>query len=392
MRSSVSRNIQVSVTVLFLALVAYAKVTGPDAGYTGAPNDIGSCVACHDTFHEANVGPGNVQILTLPAVYTPGQQYSISVRTQQGGRDKFGFQLTAVTQTGNRAGTFTPLDNSTQVNPSTGVGGRQYMEHTEQGTDASIVGSRIWQLRWTAPASDVGTVTFYVAGNAANNDGTNQNDFIYTNTALSDSPTSHVEAEFESQPGGQTLNPDNVFNISWTATGTSNIDNYEVRYSTDDGATFPITNLILATTDPSRTEVNWTVPNKPTNQARIRLVVGKKSGDAVQLITNRFIIAGAAGGPPVPAIFNASVNGKKLFVSGESFGAGAQLFSCTDCEVPVEEGKKVKKVFNDSETPSSMLFAKKAGKDIPKGATVILQVKNPDGTASEPFSFTRPPD
>ena len=40
---------------------------------------------------------------------------------------------------------------------------------------------------WTAPATDVGPVTFYVAANAANNNGNNQGDQIY-NTKVTLTP------------------------------------------------------------------------------------------------------------------------------------------------------------------------------------------------------------
>ena len=51
--------------------------------------------------------------------------------------------------------------------------------------------------------------------------------------------------------------------INSYTTGASNIDNIDVRYSTDDGATFPITNQVFFTTDGSVTGFDWTVPNVP---------------------------------------------------------------------------------------------------------------------------------
>jgi hypothetical protein len=384
------QRIQAVVLVLFVVAVAYAKVEGPDPGYTGAPGDIGNCVDCHDTFHQANVGPGLVKLSNLPVVYNPHQDYTVTVTTQQSGRVRFGFQLTAVDTTGRRAGTFAALDGTTQVLPDTGAGGRQYIEHTEQGTLAAIAGSRTWQVRWTAPDTDIGTVVFYVAGNAANNSGDNQGDYIYTSSGFVDSTASHVTVAFESDPSGQTLDAGSHFNIDWTTTGDSNIDNIELRYSTDDGATFPITNLIFSSTDPSISQFDWTVPDKATNQAKVRILVGKKSGDAVQIISDRFTIVGSGGGPPVPVITGASASGKKLFVGGEAFGLGAKVYWCDSCEQPSKDGAKLKKVSNDVENPTTLLISKKGGKQIAPGSTVLLQVKNPDGTLSEPFEYMRP--
>ena len=378
LKTSSKRQFQTAVFLLFSAVVAYASVKGPDPGYTNAPGDLGNCTACHD-HNLLNSGPGSVKISGLPAIYDPGHTYTFSVTTAQSGRIRFGFQLTALDTSFKRAGTLASVDGSTQVIPETGVGGRQYIEHTEQGTLSSIPGSQTWQLKWTAPDSDIGTVRFYVAGNATDNSGKqDDSDFIYTNSASSDSTTSFVSVSMQSQPGGLTLQAGSHFMIGWNVSGVSNIDNIEVRYSTDDGATFPITNLIFFTTDPAITIYDWTVPNTPTTQAVIRVLVGKKSGDAVQTLSQVFTIAGD-GTKPSPSISSASVNGKKLFVFGENFQMGAVVLLNGDEQATL----------NDDDF-SHLLRCKKAGKKIAPGQTVALTVRNPDGSVSNPFSFIRP--
>ena len=372
------RKLQWIVTILFASAVAYAKITGPDAGYTGAPGDLGDCTACHDTFHFPNVGMGSVSLSGAPSVYNPGQQYTMMVTVQQTGQKRFGFQLTAIDQNGNRAGTLAPVSSDSQVNPETGAGGRQYIEHTEIGTSPTGPNSRTWSIRWTAPSTDIGTVGFWFAGNAANADGTNQGDYIYTKHVSSDSATSFVSVSLQSQPGGLTLQAGSHFTIDWNVTGVSNIDNIEVRYSTDDGTTFPISNLLLFTNNPEITIYDWTVPNTPTAHAVIRVLVGKKSGDAVQTLSGVFTISGN-GIATLPKISSASVSGKKLLVFGESFQMGAIVLLNGD-----EQG-----TLNDDDF-SHVLRCKKAGKKIVPGTTVSLRVRNPDGTLSDPFSFTRP--
>src|ERR1700704_5472494 len=96
------QKLQAAIVILFAAAVAYAKVTGPDAGYTNAPGDLGNCTACHDTFHDPNIGPGSVRLDGAPSVYNPGQQITLmlTVQQQQNKRKRFGFQLTAVSQNG----------------------------------------------------------------------------------------------------------------------------------------------------------------------------------------------------------------------------------------------------------------------------------------------------
>lgn len=376
-----AKNLQVAIVILFASIIAYASVEGPEPGYTNAPNDLGNCTSCHD-HHLVDTGSGSVRINGLPAVYQPGQTYTFSVTTAQNNRVRFGFQLTAIDQLGKRAGTLASVDNSiTKVLSETGVGGRQYIEHQFAGTMSALPGSRTWQLKWTAPATDIGTVRFYVAGNATNNSGVqDDDDFIYTSSALVDSPTTVVTLSLETRPDGQTLEQGSIFSLDWTTTNPSNIDNTELRYSTDDGATFPIANQILFTTDTSITSHEWTIPNTPSDKAKLRVKIGKKSGDAVEVVTDVFTILGNGSGPPLPRIVGAATSGsKKLFVTGENFQDGARVWM---------DGEKQKTV--NEEDFSHLLKCKKAGKNITPGVPVSLVVRNPDGTESPPFIFIKP--
>jgi len=372
------RSLQLAVLTLAVAAVAYAHSTGPDQGYTDAPGDLGNCTACHDNF-PANSGPGSLNISGNPAIYTPGQNYTLAVTIQDPRARRWGFELTAIDGNGNRAGTFTPLDDFTQIAATgTPILDRQYIEHTAVGTFPGTSGGHTWHVQWTAPVTDAGAVHFYFAGNAANNDGTNQGDFIYTNSATSDSPTSVVTLTLQTHPDGQTLDAGSQYTISWSATNPSNVDSYELRYSTDDGATFPITNLIFSTTDATQTSTQWTVPNTPSTVARIRLLAATKSGSVTTIITGRFTIAGSTSGPPSPQISSAQAQGKHLLVSGQNFQMGAVLMVNGDPQKTVNE-----------DDFSHQLFCKKAAKFIPFDTPVVLTVVNPDGGTSAAFSFIK---
>lgn len=395
---SIRKKLQAVVLLLGITVVVYAKVTGPEPGYTNAPNDIGSCVACHDTFHAENVGTGSVTLtgegdtgVPIGGIYEPGKQYTLKITVQQQTPrgQAFGFQMTALDTSNRRAGTLASLGADSKVLSETGFGGRQYIEHTQQGIVPNGNRSRVWQVRWTAPDTDVGTVIFYLAGNGANADGTNQGDYIYTNRLFADSTTSHVTLALGTQLDGQAFDPGAQTRIDWQTTGANNVDNIEVRYSTDDGATFPITQQVFFTRDGASTGFDWTVPNARTTSARMRITVGTKSGSAVApILSGRFSINGT--GPAAPAILNATVSGKQLLVSGHDFGNGATLFMCDTCAAPATEGSRVKKTFNDEATPTTLMVARKAGKTIAPGQSVNLQVQNPDGTVSNTFTFTRP--
>ncbi|HEU4595841.1 MAG TPA: PQQ-dependent sugar dehydrogenase [Pyrinomonadaceae bacterium] len=158
---------------------AHAFSSGPPAGYTRAPGEEPeTCAECHLV---EDAGTGQLT-LSVPPNYTPGQSYDITVTHTNADqtRVRWGFQLTALDASEERAGTLQPLDGLTQVLDNQGpFPDRQYIEHTSQGTFPGQRNGASWTFRWTAPAEDVGPVTFYVAGNQANGDGNTSGDNIY---------------------------------------------------------------------------------------------------------------------------------------------------------------------------------------------------------------------
>lgn len=176
---------------------ATAFSDGPPAGFTGAPGEQ-TCTACHS-------GPDTGGSFTIeqPQNYVPGQTYQVAVRhvnAQAGVR--WGFQLTALAGT-SPAGSFASTSGFTQV-----VGGamqRVYIEHSLAGTFQGQTGGAVWTFNWTAPATNVGPVTFYAAGNQANGDGTASGDRIIATNAVSQ-PTiaDPVDAPFDFDADGKT--------------------------------------------------------------------------------------------------------------------------------------------------------------------------------------------
>lgn len=379
LKLSVKRKVQVVIAILFLVASVYASVVGPDPGYTNAPGDIGNCTVCHDT-NAVNSGGGSVTITGLPAIYQPGQQYTLTVTVQQANRGKFGFQLTAIDSNNARAGTLTPLGADTQINSVIGPGGRQYIQHTQAGTNPTSNISRSWQIRWTAPSTDIGTVRFYASGNAANGNGNNDGDFIYTTNAFTESETSNVTVAFAGTPvDGQTLNAGSVFRINWETTGKSNISSIELRYSTDDGATFPINNQIVNITDSNATSFDWTVPNVSSTTARLRIQVSTKGFSAIQKVSGKFALQGNVNPGSAPVITLAKFKGNKLDVFGTNFEIGSLI---------VVNDKEFATV--NLEPPTEALRSKKAGKKTAAGATVEVKVKNLNGQFSNAVEVTKP--
>src|SRR5215813_925101 len=164
---------------------------GPDPANTGAPGEF-TCATCHGG------GPsgGTLSISGLPANYSPNQEVTLTVTLSQANRVRYGFQLTAIDDSGKKAGDLTPNDNRTQLKTDVVLGNqRQYIEHTSAGNAPSSPGQGSWTFKWKAPAQFVGRVTFYIAGNAANGDFTPNGDTIYTiNQSISPPAIASVSA------------------------------------------------------------------------------------------------------------------------------------------------------------------------------------------------------
>jgi len=165
---------------------ALGRSSGPPAGRTGAPGeDAASCTACHAG--SLNSGAGSVKIVTA-ATYTPGAKQHIVIQLADAGQKRWGFQLSARASADNtQAGSFAPVDTFTKVICANGAAAPcadpasvQYIEQTSAGTRNGTADAITFEFDWTAPATDIGPVSFYVAGNAANGDGTNGGDHIYT--------------------------------------------------------------------------------------------------------------------------------------------------------------------------------------------------------------------
>ena len=169
-----------SAIAIFLLLTpnVFSKLNGSPGAKTGSPMDGNNCTACHDD-GTINTGSGILSVATNIPVqgYTTGQTYAITVQMIQSSRSRFGFEITC--EEGNfgtaKTGSFGITDATTTkfVNNNTAV------THKQGGTSGS--GSKTWSMNWTAPQTGVSAgVIFYVSAIAANNNGNNQGDEVYT--------------------------------------------------------------------------------------------------------------------------------------------------------------------------------------------------------------------
>jgi uncharacterized protein (TIGR03437 family) len=189
------RKILIAKSVAILSIVPaliYAHAAGPDPGKSGVPGES-TCAesGCH-TGAGLNAGGGSVKIDAGGAAYTPGVKQRISVTVSDPAQRKWGFQLTArlASNAKTRAGILAPADASTQIIcsnantlevPCNANPVLQFIEHSLGGSRTTAVGAgQTFQFDWTPPATDVGPIILYAAGNAANANAVETGDNIYT--------------------------------------------------------------------------------------------------------------------------------------------------------------------------------------------------------------------
>jgi acetyl esterase/lipase len=120
--------------------------------------------------------------------------------------------------------------------------------------------------------------------------------------------------------------------------------------------------------------------------ARLKMIEGAGHGGSAfvlaenQNLVDEFLDRHLSAPTSLLRITDAAVSGKKLYVFGNKFEDGAVILL----------GGEPQKSKNDEQSPKTKLIAKKAGRKIEPGQTVMLQVKNPDGSLSEEFIFRRP--
>ncbi len=155
---------------------ANASEGGAPTGRTGAPGES-SCTSCHSQ----NSGAGTFSVIA-PPTYVPGQTYQIQIQhsTTDTSRRNWGFEVIPLAGTA-MAGTVANTTTNTRVRVAST---KSYVTQTLAGTYPTQTGGAVWTFSWTAPATDVGNVTFYAAGIQGDNDGSEGGDRTITTSAV----------------------------------------------------------------------------------------------------------------------------------------------------------------------------------------------------------------
>lgn len=186
-----NRNIfhLMAAAVLCAAPAVYGASGGADVGYTGAPSEQ-NCAFCHSS----SAGFGNVQI-TFPngQFYSPSAKQHLILTITDTPEQSWGFQLTVRNSANASVGNFTPggegftrtlcadtvLKKQTLDIACTATYPLQYIQQTLSGTRKGQPRSAQFEFDWTAPSSDVGSVTFYVSAVAGDGTSSGNGNHVY---------------------------------------------------------------------------------------------------------------------------------------------------------------------------------------------------------------------
>jgi uncharacterized protein (TIGR03437 family) len=182
MNNTFLKYLCLAAVLLSLPLTLQARRGGPDAGVSGAPGER-TCRNCHQTY-DTNLPPGFVRLTA--SNYLPNQTQRLKVTVSHPEAVRWGFQITArfASDLTKKAGTLIP-NEVVQVKCTGNIQGpcepnaNEYASHVLASTEGGSAGAKTWEVDWTPPATDLGDVVFYVAGNAANGNDINTGDRIY---------------------------------------------------------------------------------------------------------------------------------------------------------------------------------------------------------------------
>ncbi len=203
-------------SILFITMMLQyqpvkSKQSGSISGVSSSPADAANCTDCHSGSAVTVVG---LITSNVPAAgYTPGTTYTITGTATNPGGSRFGFEISPQSSTGALVGALIITDAT-----NTRLVSSKYVNHTSTGSSGS--GTKSWSFNWTAPATGVGSVTFYGSFLYANNNGSSSGDATKVSTLVIPQATTLPASVAIALMGG--TNPAcSGSNLTFTATPTN---------------------------------------------------------------------------------------------------------------------------------------------------------------------------
>ena len=151
----------------------HLNANGSPGGKTGAPGD-GSCTSCHSGTVQSGTNFQTVVLTnasgTIVTSYNPGETYTVTVGMLTSNA-KNGFEIVALTPSNTQAGSVAVTSATTTKTVT--FGSKTRITQKSGGTSLNN-----WSYSWTAPATNVGNVTFYLGTNVSNSNNNDNGDVI----------------------------------------------------------------------------------------------------------------------------------------------------------------------------------------------------------------------
>jgi fibronectin type 3 domain-containing protein len=206
---------------LTISLMAGAYQNHPDYR-SGAPGE-GTCRDCHSSYG-LNTGGGNIMVMGIPEMYTPGKAYTFTVSVYSPDRSQFCFALTAAAEDDEApCGTFTALNTGATCAMR---GGKTIMT-TRNGYGGGTDYTKTWDVQWNAPSKAESAITFYGCGLGGDAQGNKGGDRVYTCKM-----TTYPAPNTPVQPKGLIVEPgDGHIGLTWFMDVTPDPRGGPVTYS-----------------------------------------------------------------------------------------------------------------------------------------------------------------
>lgn len=189
-------------------------------GVTGAPGDVfqgGNAKTCgvNGCHNNGAFAPVTVTVSLLESdtsttsltQYIPGKQYIARVRvtTGSGAPKGYGFQMIAIRNRDSiPANGFTDASTTNNYRLKTLTGNRMYAEHPTMST------TNTFDVLWKGPAAGSGSITFYAAGNAVNDNTSNTGDGATTTKFTVTEGTISGTNDLNQEVSGMRISPNPV--------------------------------------------------------------------------------------------------------------------------------------------------------------------------------------
>ncbi len=151
----------------------HLNANGSPGGKTGAPGDQ-TCTQCHSGTVQSGTNFQTVVLTnasgTIVTSYNPGETYTVTVGMLTSNA-KNGFEIVALTPSNAQAGSVAVTSATTTKTVT--FGSKTRITQKSGGTSLNN-----WSYSWTAPATNVGNVTFYLGTNVSNSNNNDNGDVI----------------------------------------------------------------------------------------------------------------------------------------------------------------------------------------------------------------------